>query len=268
MRRRSEASAEWAGLEAAPHDARCCTVGALIDALDDLGAATGSVTAATATAATATAATATAATATAATATAATANAATAIGGGGGGAGPFEPADAEPPPAPWPTEAEPPCLEAYPEPPYLFDWSLPQHCPSLLDELVVPRHFAGDLLQRATRGTLYREAWPSLFIGPAGSRCARSHPTGAHPFHTTEHTPPVHTMGLRKRSHSPALPRSTPSFRLHAYPAVSALTHSAIALPSNHTPPRAAHLHHPPPTLESSLHSQPPLPNHQIPPSP
>ena len=27
-------------------------------------------------------------------------------------------------------------------PPYLFDWSLEQHCPELLDDFVVPRYFA------------------------------------------------------------------------------------------------------------------------------
>ncbi len=27
-------------------------------------------------------------------------------------------------------------------PPYLFDWSLPQHCPELLNDFVVPRYFA------------------------------------------------------------------------------------------------------------------------------
>ena len=58
------------------------------------------------------------------------------------------------------------------EPAYLFDWSLPQHCPAMLEEFVVPRYFAGDLLQRAPPGSLLREAWPSLFIGPRGSRCA------------------------------------------------------------------------------------------------
>ena len=57
-------------------------------------------------------------------------------------------------------------------PPYLFDWSLPQHCPGLLDEFVVPSYFCADLLQRTPEGSLLRESWPSLFIGPRCSRCA------------------------------------------------------------------------------------------------
>ena len=66
-------------------------------------------------------------------------------------------------------------LAAEAEPPYLYDWSLPQHC---ADELLhaggfrVPRYFANDLLQRLEPGSLYRDAWPSLFVGPAGSRCS------------------------------------------------------------------------------------------------
>ena len=55
---------------------------------------------------------------------------------------------------------------------YLFDWSMPQHCPELLDELTVPRYFASDLLQRAPPGSLLREAWPSLFVGGVGSSCS------------------------------------------------------------------------------------------------
>ena len=58
-----------------------------------------------------------------------------------------------------------------PDEQYLFDWSIPQHCPSLLDEFVVPSPFSGDLLQHTPPGSLLREAWPSLFIGPRGSRC-------------------------------------------------------------------------------------------------
>ena len=59
-----------------------------------------------------------------------------------------------------------------PQPPinYLFDWSMPQHCPSLLPSLTVPRYFAADLLQQTAEGSFLREAWPSLFIG--GTRTA------------------------------------------------------------------------------------------------
>ena len=39
------------------------------------------------------------------------------------------------------------------EPAYLFDWSLAQHCPALLDELTVPRWFSNDLLQVTTPNT-------------------------------------------------------------------------------------------------------------------
>jgi histone arginine demethylase JMJD6 len=41
-----------------------------------------------------------------------------------------------------------------------------------MEDFVVPRYFAADLLQTAPHGSLLREAWPSLFIGPAGSRCS------------------------------------------------------------------------------------------------
>lgn len=56
---------------------------------------------------------------------------------------------------------------------YLHDWSLPLHCPALLsDDFTVPRYFCGDLLRRLPRdaGLLYTGTWPSLFVGPAGTR--------------------------------------------------------------------------------------------------
>lgn len=53
---------------------------------------------------------------------------------------------------------------------YLHDWSLATHAPSLLAGFSVPRFFASDLLQTAAPGSLYRDSWPSLFIGAAGSR--------------------------------------------------------------------------------------------------
>ena len=103
------------------------------------------------------------------------------------------------------------------EAPYLFDWSLPQNAPTLLDgragggaagsgggdaggegcegggdeceggegagdereggrangdSFVVPRFFSNDFLQRTPAGSLYRESWPSLFVGLRGSRCS------------------------------------------------------------------------------------------------
>ncbi|XP_071105155.1 uncharacterized protein [Haliotis cracherodii] len=57
---------------------------------------------------------------------------------------------------------------------YLFDWSLPLHCPRLVEELSVPRYFAGDLLQRTSPGSLYQDSWPSLFLAPAGL-CSQLH---------------------------------------------------------------------------------------------
>mmetsp|Transcript_908 Transcript_908/g.2869 ORF Transcript_908/g.2869 Transcript_908/m.2869 type:complete len:356 (+) Transcript_908:1514-2581(+) len=55
---------------------------------------------------------------------------------------------------------------------YLHDWGLPAAAPDLLDAMDahVPRYFARDLLQRCPRGALYREGWPSLFVGPPRSR--------------------------------------------------------------------------------------------------
>ncbi|XP_067671162.1 uncharacterized protein [Haliotis asinina] len=57
---------------------------------------------------------------------------------------------------------------------YLFDWSLPLHCPKLVEELSIPKYFAGDLLQRTTRCSLYQDSWPSLFLSPAGL-CSQLH---------------------------------------------------------------------------------------------
>ncbi|XP_041363536.1 bifunctional arginine demethylase and lysyl-hydroxylase JMJD6-like isoform X2 [Gigantopelta aegis] len=53
---------------------------------------------------------------------------------------------------------------------YLFDWSLPQHCLPLAEELNIPKYFAGDYLQRLSPGSQYRDTWPSLFIAAAGLR--------------------------------------------------------------------------------------------------
>ncbi|XP_013784759.1 uncharacterized protein LOC106468862 isoform X1 [Limulus polyphemus] len=51
---------------------------------------------------------------------------------------------------------------------YLFDWSLPLHCPELADQLIVPDYFREDFLKQTTPGSLYRDSWPSLFVAPAG----------------------------------------------------------------------------------------------------
>ncbi|CAM9461617.1 unnamed protein product, partial [Hapterophycus canaliculatus] len=60
------------------------------------------------------------------------------------------------------------------DPLYLHDWSLPQNLgtdSSLLGRFQVPKFFAGDMLQRlAGRGLPYTDSWPSLFLGPKGSK--------------------------------------------------------------------------------------------------
>ena len=55
---------------------------------------------------------------------------------------------------------------------YLFDFPLPVHKPELLHGLKIPRYFCQDFFQRAPEGSLYRDSWPSLFIGPPGSACS------------------------------------------------------------------------------------------------
>lgn len=54
---------------------------------------------------------------------------------------------------------------------YLVDWSLAQHCPELLqgEAIRLPSLCAADWLQDTPPGSLYRDSWPSLFVGPAGS---------------------------------------------------------------------------------------------------
>jgi len=52
---------------------------------------------------------------------------------------------------------------------YLFDWSLPIHCPELADTLTIPKYFAENYLQQTSPGTLYHDSWPSLFIAPSGA---------------------------------------------------------------------------------------------------
>lgn len=64
--------------------------------------------------------------------------------------------------------------ETLPEPLYLHDFSFAQHCPSLAAELTIPKFFAGDFLQHTACDSLYRDSWPSLFVGPKGS-CSQLH---------------------------------------------------------------------------------------------
>ena len=50
---------------------------------------------------------------------------------------------------------------------YLWDWSLAEQCPRLLDMFRFPSYVSGDLLQRYR---LMPRWWPSLLIGSPGSR--------------------------------------------------------------------------------------------------
>ncbi|BFZ03456.1 hypothetical protein BsWGS_06495 [Bradybaena similaris] len=52
---------------------------------------------------------------------------------------------------------------------YLFDWSLPIHCPQLAEDLSLPKYFSGNILQKTLPGSLYCDSWPSLFIAPKGA---------------------------------------------------------------------------------------------------
>jgi hypothetical protein len=53
---------------------------------------------------------------------------------------------------------------------YLFDWSLPSNVPELCEELRIPEYFSKDWLQCLPEGTLFRDAWPSLFVARKGTR--------------------------------------------------------------------------------------------------
>ncbi|CAK4670435.1 hypothetical protein LEN26_010978 [Aphanomyces euteiches] len=52
---------------------------------------------------------------------------------------------------------------------YVHDVSIPLHFPGLAETMNIPAYFAGDFLQLAPQGSLYRETWPSLFLGPAST---------------------------------------------------------------------------------------------------
>ena len=53
-------------------------------------------------------------------------------------------------------QGQPATVSGVLEAPYLFDWSLPQHCPELAAQVVISRFFSTDLLQHAPPGSLYR----------------------------------------------------------------------------------------------------------------
>ena len=53
---------------------------------------------------------------------------------------------------------------------YLFDWSLPLNAPKLAADFKIPQYFSHNLLMKTPLGSLYRDSWPSLFIGPRGTK--------------------------------------------------------------------------------------------------
>jgi len=53
---------------------------------------------------------------------------------------------------------------------YLFDWSLPLNAPNLAKEFKVPKYFEDNILTATSPDALYRQSWPSLFLGPKGTK--------------------------------------------------------------------------------------------------
>eukprot|EP01062_Namystynia_karyoxenos_P016857 TRINITY_DN16213_c0_g2_i1.p1 TRINITY_DN16213_c0_g2~~TRINITY_DN16213_c0_g2_i1.p1 ORF type:complete len:486 (+),score=135.38 TRINITY_DN16213_c0_g2_i1:90-1547(+) len=53
---------------------------------------------------------------------------------------------------------------------YLHDQSIPERLPELLPHFTVPAYFCGDWLLRTPTGSLYRNSWPSLFVGGTQAR--------------------------------------------------------------------------------------------------
>lgn len=53
---------------------------------------------------------------------------------------------------------------------YLHDWSLPRFHPELAAKVSPLPYFADDILSRCSDGTMLADSWPSLFVGPQGSR--------------------------------------------------------------------------------------------------
>jgi len=54
---------------------------------------------------------------------------------------------------------------------YLFDWSVQRNCPSLLEGAILPSYIASDQLQMFS-GRPIADSWPSLLVGPKGTRSA------------------------------------------------------------------------------------------------
>ncbi|KAJ9444166.1 F-box protein [Diplonema papillatum] len=55
---------------------------------------------------------------------------------------------------------------------YMHDWGIPKKCPKLLADYVVPKYFVQDYLRKTEDDPNtfpYRDSWPSLFLGKAGT---------------------------------------------------------------------------------------------------
>jgi len=52
---------------------------------------------------------------------------------------------------------------------YLFDWSLPLHCPELAGDFIVPQIVGENYLTLTSPSALYHNSWPSLFVASAGT---------------------------------------------------------------------------------------------------
>ena len=52
---------------------------------------------------------------------------------------------------------------------YLFDWSLPLHCPALAKEFIIPTLLQDNYLKQTSQAALYHQSWPSLFVARAGT---------------------------------------------------------------------------------------------------
>lgn len=52
---------------------------------------------------------------------------------------------------------------------YLFDWSLPLHCPALASKFTLPHLFSENYLTMTSDSALYHNSWPSLFIASKGT---------------------------------------------------------------------------------------------------
>lgn len=64
---------------------------------------------------------------------------------------------------------------------YMHDQNLQKKCPNLLNDIIIPKWFSQDLMQRTKSNSMnrywngYRDYWPSLFVGPGGSTMSYLH---------------------------------------------------------------------------------------------